>query len=281
MNPLRLKPKLAAAALGAQTTTAQAAEPQLVGNAKVLQVADAMGGARAEPATPVHHTPLTSDALSGVIVRPAPHPVDPELEQLDSAIKASVRQYRIQTQHGARELWGSIDEATRAEALRRELTPAELVALVGYTEFMYYPLNHALMSADAGLRALVEPYRALLARGLEKLPTYSGEVRRYTHLRPSFGRERFAVDQPVRVPMFMSTTKASSESYAGAEWWKGWPDHLVIQSSSGRDLSLLSRYSEDEVLFPPDVPFVTRAIKPADESAGSPFEAYLVEASGR
>lgn len=120
------------------------------------------------------------------------------------------------------------------------LTPAEVFALVDYTESGFEKLNKALRSPPVPEKYRL--YRDVLNTALTKIKIFSGEVKRGAESLPEKVLAQHKPGKTVTYQAFTSTSKDSG--FSGAV-------QFVIKSRTGRYIApLSSSESEEEVLFP-------------------------------
>lgn len=159
-------------------------------------------------------------------------------------------------------------EARRAaDGSTRDIPAGELIAIYGYTEDDYKPINEALRSQDpARLREYAPQIEAMKA-GLARLPDFAGVVFRRTWLGP-VDLAHYRAGGTVTERGFTSATAATYLEYSGNV-------HYVIRSRKGKDISRIANTaSEKEVLFPPGTRF---KVSQVDRDPGGVTKIYMSE----
>jgi NAD:arginine ADP-ribosyltransferase len=131
-------------------------------------------------------------------------------------------------------------------------TEAEQAAFLDYTDSRFVEINRALRGT-APRPAYLDVYLREVTSALQRLPTTSAPVFRYSDLPPAeFAKH--TLGSVVQYPAFTSTSSDPEWKYSGDFKFK-------IFGASGHDISPLSTFThENEVLFPPETRFKVIAI---------------------
>ncbi|WP_410668489.1 putative T7SS-secreted protein [Amycolatopsis sp. cmx-4-68] len=125
------------------------------------------------------------------------------------------------------------------------LANEEIRALDHYTGRAHQDLNQALWHDDAAALGTMDPEIREMVSGLNKLPSYEGEVFRGIEVGDMDAfLDRYEVGNVVKEPAF--TSSDTTVPYSGNV-------QMTIESTTGRDISWLKDPSvgQQEVLFPP------------------------------
>ncbi|MFO0615113.1 MAG: ADP-ribosyltransferase [Polyangiaceae bacterium] len=153
------------------------------------------------------------------------------------------------------------DPSRRARAEAADtygLTPAERVAILGYTTGDYTAINPALRRGNSD--ASLEVYIDTIKRGLAKLPDYTGS----TTVERGVGDGAWTKDAFVKGKDFKdgAFTSTATPGKAPMADWKV----VILGQSGGKDVGIFSAWpAEAEVLYPPGTEYVIE-----DVSAGPP-----------
>jgi hypothetical protein len=139
----------------------------------------------------------------------------------------------------------------------RGLSDVELVSLHLYahdrTMANYQFINRALRGAgDSGDMALLKPAIDTINAALEKLPAYTGKVKRGTFWIPDEEIAKYQAGNILHEPAFLSTSTKKG--------FKGNYQYEIV-SKSGRDIAFLSNHAKEaEVLMPSGLDYRVAAV---------------------
>ncbi len=142
----------------------------------------------------------------------------------------------------------------RAAVKELGLSLSNLIALKHYTLNGYWAINKAYTRNQKESIDALQPIIAPTIEGLDKLPSYKGNVYRTASLPADFLKQH----QPgaeIQYRSFLSTSKY--DGWAQKEYGEKDNVFMTIESSSkGKDVSWISECPhEDEILFPPGTSF--------------------------
>jgi NAD:arginine ADP-ribosyltransferase len=162
--------------------------------------------------------------------------------EVRAQFRASFGETRYQTYAG------EIDAARRADPELQGVPTEDLVAVRGYTSDDYRELNTALRTGDTAELSRLDAYIRSATSGLNQLPAYRGTVFRGTNLSDE-AAANYVPGATVTERAFTSTSSELGAEFPGNT-------KFVIQSETGRDVSRLSEFAdEEEVLFAPGTQF--------------------------
>ncbi|HRW99963.1 MAG TPA: ADP-ribosyltransferase [Cyclobacteriaceae bacterium] len=125
----------------------------------------------------------------------------------------------------------------------------DLIAIRGYTAEDYAQLNLALRRGDPEQLARLQTQIQNATSGLRQLPAHRGTVHRAVSLSDDMAA-RYRPGRVVAEPSF------TSASMPGGTYQRGGNTLMIIESSTGRDVSLVARHlTEREILFAPGTRF--------------------------
>jgi Domain of unknown function (DUF4157)/Bacterial protein of unknown function (DUF922)/NAD:arginine ADP-ribosyltransferase len=136
-----------------------------------------------------------------------------------------------------------------------KLPTEDLIAIRGYTAEDYAQLNSALRSGDPKELARLQDYIQKATGGLNSLPPVKARVNRAVSLTPD-------MRAPYQPGAVVTESAFISASMRGGKYQRGGNTVMIIESTSGRDISAIARHvTEKEVLFMPGTRFQVTSVE--------------------